>query len=205
MKNRLLKEFRRVKDRHSFVYIYNPHLYVVDWADTNGGDVEISGFQCNAINPVHIENQPNISLFFDGFKKNALPKTRSEYSKQCECVLFPACCDTDEWVLFIETKYAKNLQLAQNPKADYPHKMIRQIKDTVMYFRQKGIISQDKIVSAIISFPNLIEPFNSWTFPFKNDDGVEESILDILINDKIIIRATNNARIIDDKKVLLLS
>ena len=52
--------------------------------------------------------------------------------------------------------------------------------------------------------PNLMEGFNSWVFPIKHD-GIEESILDIRINDKIIIRATNHAQIVDDTNILLLS
>lgn len=82
--------------------------------------------------------------------------------------------------------------------------MVRQIKETVSYFRMKGIISENKIVHAIIAFPNLMEEFNSWVFPIKHD-GIEESILDIRINDKIIIRATNHAQIVDDTNILLLS
>ena len=205
MKNRLLKVFKRVRSRHSFTHIYNPNLYVVDWANANGGNVEISGAQYNTINAVHIENNPNISIFFDGFKKNALPITRNTYSKQCECVLFPIHCNTKEWVLFVETKYAADLQRAQKKEANYPYCMVKQIKETVKYFRDNGIISQDKVVHAIISFPNLIQEFNSWAFPIKHEDGMEESILDIRINDKILIRATNHAQIVDDKSILLLS
>lgn len=205
MKSRLLKAFSRVKDRHSFTYINTPHLYIVDWANENGGNVEISGTRFSAINAVHIENKPNISIFFDGFKKNALPITRSTYSKQCECVLLPICCDTEEWVLFIETKYAVDLKRAKKKEANYPYCMVKQIKETVKYFRDKGIISQDKIVHAIVSFPNLLDEFNSWAFPILHENGIEESILDILINDKIIIRATNHARIISDKNIFLLS
>ena len=108
-------------------------------------------------------------------------------------------------MLFIETKYAENLEKAQKKEADYPNKMVIQIKDTVRYFRNNGIISNDKVVYAIISFPNLVEEFGSWVFPIIKEDGTEESILDILLNDKIIIRATNNAQIINEKLLLLES
>lgn len=153
---------------------------------------------------MHIQNNNNIEIYFDGFKKNCLPLTHSTYSKQCECVLFPINCNQEEWVLFIETKYAKNLTAASKPQADYPYCMVRQIKATVTYFREKGIIANNKIVHAIISFPNLINNFDSWVFPIKHD-GLEESVLDILRHDKIIIRATNNARIINDKILILSS
>jgi hypothetical protein len=204
MKNRLLNKFRRCKHKHSICSIYNPNLYIVDWKNTNGGKVEISGAKNSIINSVHLSNEKSIHIFFDGFLDNALPMTNSTYSKQCECVLFPINCDQEEWVLFIETKYAKDISAAQKPAANYPYCMIEQIKATVAYFRNKGIIANDKIVHAIISFPNLMEGFNSWVFPIKHN-GVEESILDILINDKIIIRATNKAQIINDKNIRLLS
>lgn len=203
MKNRLSFAFRRVRNRHAFVYIYNPYLYIADWAKKNDGNVEISGAKSGLINSVSLKNDLNIQLFFDGFKKNALPISRSKYSKQCECVLFPINCNTEEWVLFIETKYAENLEKAQKKEADYPNKMVIQIKDTVRYFRNNGIIPNDKVVYAIISFPNLVEEFGSWVFPIIKEDGTEESILDILLNDKIIIRATNNAQIINEKLLLL--
>lgn len=83
--------------------------------------------------------------------------------------------------------------------------MVGQIKETVKYFRNKDIIPPDKIVYAIISFPNLVEEFSSWVFPIIRQDGTEESILDILQNDRIIIRATNNAQIINAKLLLLKS
>ena len=205
MKNRLSFAFRRVRNRHAFVYIYNPHLYIADWAKKNDGNVEISGAKSSLINSVYLKNDLNIQLFFDGFKKNALPITRSTYSEQCECVLCPKNCDTKEWVLFIETKYAEDLVRAQKKATDYPNKMVRQIKKTVKYFRGHGIIPPDKIVYAIISFSNLVEEFGSWVFPIIKEDGTEESILDILLNDKIIIRATNNAQIINEKLLLLES
>lgn len=202
MKNRLLAQLP--KHKTCLCSIYNPHLYIVDWKDYNEGGVEISGVKRKAINAVHISNDYNIEVFFDGFPENALPITKKKRSRQCECVVFPITCDQKEWVLFIETKYANNINAAKNPDSDYPYCMVRQIKDTVSFFRKKGIIAENKIVHAIIAFPNLMEGFNSWVFPIKHGD-VEESILDIRINDKIIIRATNNARIINDKNILLIS
>lgn len=205
MKNRLSFAFRRIRNRHTFVYIYNPYLYIADWAKEIDGNVEISGAKSSLINSVYLKNDLNIQLFFDGFKKNALPISKSKYSKQCECVLFPINCNTEEWVLFIETKYAEDLERARKKVADYPNKMVTQIKETVKYFRNNKIIPPNKVVYAIISFPNLVEEFNSWVFPIVKQDGTEESILDILLNDKIIIRATNNAQIINDKLLLLES
>lgn len=203
MKNRLLAQLPAHKA--CICSIYNPHLYIIDWKDYNGGIVEISGAKRDFINAVHLLNNNNVEVLFDGFSENALPVKKGKCSKQCECILFPNNYSSEEdWVLFIETKYAKNIMAAQNSDRRYPYCMVQQIKETVLYFRRKGIISEDKVVHAIISFPNLIAEFNSWVFPILHD-GVEESILDILNNDNIIIRATNTASIIDERRLFLNS
>lgn len=83
--------------------------------------------------------------------------------------------------------------------------MVKQIKATVQYFREKGIMDAQKRVHAIVSFPNLMDEFSSWTFPLVHQDGTEETVLDILQNDNILIRATNHAKIVNEKVLLLLS
>jgi len=178
---------------------------VVDRAESEDGEVEIMDKEDDSIKAVCLENENNIEVFFDGFKKNALPITNKLYSKQCECAILPREADTEEWLLFIETKYATDLARAQKAEADYPNRMVEQIKATVQYFRSKGIIDPEKVVHAIISFPNLVNEFNSWVFPLIHKDGTEESVLDIRLNDKIIIRATNHAKIVNEKTLLLLS
>lgn len=204
MKDRIIRTFRRVRDRHSFIEIDGTKLYVVDRAQSENGDVEILSEEDANLKAVCLENSRSIVVFFDGFKKNALPITTNQYSRQCECAILPLHADTDEWLLFIETKYAADKKHAQKKEADYPQKMVQQIKSTVQYFRNRHIISTDKIVHAIISFPNLMEEFDSWTFPLVNSDGTEESVLDILRNDRIIIRATNHAIILNDTELLLV-
>lgn len=202
MKNRLLAQ---LPDHSAFTHtIDEPHLYIVDWKDYKNGKVEISGIEKPDIKAVHLINENRIEIFFDGFPENALPITKKVRSKQCECVIFPNNSNQEEWVLFIETKYAQSLSIAQNNRINYPYQMVQQIKATVAYFRMKRIIATDKIVHAIISFPNLIDNFNSWTFPIIHE-GQEETVLDILQNDKIIIRATNKAIIQDEKIIILLS
>ncbi|MBO6252127.1 MAG: hypothetical protein J6O49_00545, partial [Bacteroidaceae bacterium] len=117
--------------------------------------------------------------------------------------LFPEGADQNEWVLFIETKYVENLENAQKKEYGYPQLMVTQIKKTVDFFRRKQILSQDKRVHAIVSYPTLEDGFESWCFPVKYDDGTSESIEDILLNDKIHIRATNSAIIKSVKRLKL--
>lgn len=195
--------FRRIANRHEYSESDASKLYVTDWAGIDNREVELSDSPSLIRKSVSLENKKRIPIFFDGFKKNALPITNSTASPQCECVLFPVHNTQDTWILFIETKYAADRERAQKKAAGYPAKMVKQIKETVSYFRNKGIIPEEKVVHAIISFPNLMEDFNAWTFPIQTEDGTWESILDIRIKYGIIIRATNQGKIINEQILLL--
>ncbi len=139
-----------------------------------------------------------VEVYFDGFKDNSLKISKGKYSSQCECVIFPTSDKTTDWVLFVETKYANNRANAFREEYDYPNGMVRQIIATVKYFRDKEIIPEDKKVSAIVSFPNLIEEFNSTIFTGNL------SIEDILTDHKIIIRGTNSAKICSNEIIELI-
>lgn len=205
MKNRLLRALPRHK---STLRTVSGHpLYIVDWSADEGAPsdaVEVFPSPPAGLRAVRVDNERGVELLFDGFGKNALPFTRSTYSKQCECVLFPVGCDREEWVLFVETKYARDLAAAQKPEANYPCRMVEQIKATVAYFRSRGILAADKVVRAIVSFPNLVQEFDSWVFPVRHPDGTLETVMDILRNDRILIRATNRVTIRSDRDLLLI-
>lgn len=179
-------------------------LYIIDWKGCGfiDGKIGLLSREPDIFKTVYILNKEQLNIVFDGFPENALPISKKKRSRQCECVLFPENCDKDQWVLFIETKYAQNIDAAQDPRYKYPYCMVDQIKQTVSFFRNKGIITNSKRVNAIISFPNLTEGYSSWVFPVKHD-GIEESVLDILMNDNIIIRATNKAVAYNDKLLIL--
>ena len=87
MKERIVRTFRRVYNRHSFIETDGLKLYVVDRAESEDGEVEIMDKEDDSIKAVCLENENNIEVFFDGFKKNALPITNKLYSKQCECAI----------------------------------------------------------------------------------------------------------------------
>lgn len=176
-----------------FTTICGSFLYIRDMKAINGGMATID---CNefGIPAVELYNPIPVSVDFDSFPDNALPLSNGHES-QCECVVFPEGCDNDEWVLFVETKYVKNLINAQRKEYGYPEEMVLQIKKTVRYFRDSNLLSKDKKVHAIISFPTLYEGYDAWTFPVRYKDGTEETIDDILHNYGIHIRATNYATI----------
>lgn len=184
-----------------FTNIRGSFFYVRDMKAVNGGHATID---CRAGGDAAIEiyNPNSMTVDFDSFPDNALPLHNGN-EKQCECVIFPEGCDLDEWVLFIETKYVRSLENAQRKEYGYPEQMVLQIKKTVKYFRDKQILAQDKKVHAIISFPTLYDGYDAFTFPVRYEDGTEESIDDILTNDKIHIRATNYATIKSIKRIKL--
>lgn len=177
-------------------------MYIRDMKPINGGTATISDISVG-VAAVSLHNPLLLTVDFDAFPNNALPIGVGYHEKQCECVLFPEGADQNEWVLFIETKYVENQQNAQKKEYGYPQQMVTQIKKTVEYFRVRQILSQEKRVHAIVSYPTLEEGFESWCFPVKYDDGTTESIEDILQKYKIHIRATNSATIRSMKRLKL--
>ena len=185
---------------HNLTTHSNLNLYIADYPKTiNNKGVVLFADEPNDIKCVHILNPKEILICFDGFKDNALPIDIGNCSEQCECVLFPDRCDETDWILFIENKYANDRTAAFRENRGYPNKMTDQIIETVKYFREKGIIAPNRRVWAIVSFPNLVEEFNSTIF--KGD----LSELDILFKYKIVIRGTNAAKIISEKRIKLNS
>lgn len=193
----MIDKINQVLPNHVLTKTTSENIYVVDYKDLNRGDVTLFETQPTNIKWVHLHNIRNISIVFDGFKENALPIEAGLYNRQCECVLFPESCNETDWILFIEAKYADNFEKAFDENADYPNCMINQIIETVRYFREKEIIPERKRVNAIVSFPNLIEAFNSY---FCLDQ-----IEDILLNHRILLRATNSALIKSEKRITLNS
>lgn len=170
-------------------------LYVADWKDENNGGISFTDYDVERA-AVRLLNPSMLSVFCDKFPENALPIKKGCFSQQCECILFPQdeAEDTDDWRLFIETKYAKDEAKARDEKNNYPQKMVGQIEATVEYFRNKGILEENKVVYAIVSFP-MLDYYNAWF-----DQNL---IHEALAKHQIIVRATNQAKI-KNKKVILL-
>lgn len=171
--------------------INSKNIFIIDYKNINGGNVEVLENEPDH-NSVHLTNDNKVSVYYVALNDNALKVNAPEGQvKQCECVLFPDVLDGDYWVLFIEMKYAYNKTIAFDEKTDYPNTMIEQIISTVKFFREQGILPNNKKVSAIVSFPNLIAPFSE-SFFTRSEKTREE----ILLNYKIRLRATNNGKII---------
>ena len=199
MKDKLEKAL----EDHTITIHSDNNLYVSDYkhyinhygVPKYDGKVVILNFEPNDWKSIHIQNTNNTEVCFDGFEENALPLAKGESNKQCECVLFPCNKRVDKWILFIETKYSDSFENAFREENNYPYSMTEQIIETVKYFRKKKIIQENKKVHAIVSFPKLVEEFNSYIFNGKI------SIEDIFVKHKIIIRGTKKAKIISDKRI----
>lgn len=170
-------------------------LYVADWKDENNGGISFTDYDVERA-AVRLLNPSMLSVFCDKFPENALPIKKGCFSQQCECILFPQdeAEDTDNWRLFIETKYAKDEAKARDERNNYPQKMVGQIEATVEYFRNKGILEENKVVYAIVSFP-MLDNYNAWF-----DQNL---IHEALAKHQIIVRATNQTKI-KNKRVILL-
>lgn len=170
-------------------------LYVADWKDENNGGISFTDYDVERA-AVRLLNPSMLSVYCDKFPENALPIKKGCFSQQCECILFPQdeAEDTDDWRLFIETKYAKDEAKARDERNNYPQKMVGQIEATVEYFRNKGIFEENKVVYAIVSFP-MLDNYNAWF-----DQNL---IHEALAKHQIIVRATNQAKILNKKIILL--
>lgn len=169
-------------------------LYVADWKDENNGGISFTDYDVERA-AVRLLNPSMLSVYCDKFPENALPIKKGCFSQQCECILFPQdeAEDTDDWRLFIETKYAKDEAKARDERNNYPQKMVGQIEATVEYFRNKGILEENQVVYAIVSFP-MLDNYNAWF-----DQNL---IHEALAKHQIIVRATNQAKILNKKIIL---
>lgn len=186
----MIQKINEVIAEQSNGIIEAENIYVIDYKNINGGNVEVlenkPKHDC-----VHLINENNVKVYYVAFKENALKvNTQDGQVKQCECLLFPTSLNADDWVLFIETKYTSSLKTALDDKVDYPNTMIAQIISTVSYFRDIGILPADKKVFAIVSFPKLIEAFSEAFFTRSNLTREE-----ISINYKILLSPTNEGMI----------
>ncbi|WP_080776863.1 hypothetical protein [Chryseobacterium phocaeense] len=173
-----------VEQRSSTINTEN--IYIIDYKNINNGIVEVlenqPGDSC-----VHLTNEHRISIYYVAFNENALKVNTPEGQvKQCECILFPTTLNENDWILFVETKYANNHTSAFLGIIDHPNTSIKQIVSTVEYFRNNEIIPKNKKVFAIVSFPKIIEPFSE-AFLTRSELTLEE----IAINHKILLRPTN--------------
>ena len=185
-----------VEQRNSTINTEN--IYIIDYKNINNGVVEVLENQPE-YGCVHLINENRVNVHYIAFNENALRVDTPEGQvKQCECVLFPTTLNENDWILFVETKYANNHNSAFLGNIDHPNTSIKQIISTVEYFRNNEIIPKDKKVFAIVSFPKIIEPFSE-AFLTRSELTLEE----IAINHKILLRPTNKGVIKSPRRIKL--
>lgn len=191
----MIEQLKEIIPHSNCKHTNSSNIYIVDYKHINKGIVQLHE-ECPDVNFVHLANDKNVEVYFNGFLENALLIDKGNFSSQCECVVFSNPYSTSTWTLFIETKYVNSLENAFRESNEYPYSMVSQIIKTVEFFRAKKLIGEET-VNAIVSFPTLIEDF-SGSF-FTGDLSIE----DILINHKIRIRAINSAKILSNKRIKL--
>jgi hypothetical protein len=190
------------KDQHEISEVNFEEIHVVDWTNTdNKCGVEVLA-SAPSINSVHVDNSCRVPVIFDAFGKNALPIKKGKYSRQCECVMFPST-NNNHWILFIETKYARDRDHAFRKEYDYPWNMVSQIIETVNYFREKQIIEEKQKVHAIVAFPNLLEDDYHDDIFRALEESPRLSVEKIKLRYNIIIRGGNCANIVSEKQIQL--
>ena len=193
----MIKKLLNVLPKHKYYLetLQGEVLYVADWKDENNGGISFTDYEVERA-AVRLLNPNMLSVCCDKFPENALPIKKGCFSQQCECVLFPneEAFVVDNWVLFIEMKYAKDETRARDERNNYPQKMVSQIEATVEYFRNKGILEENKVVYAIVSFP-MLDNYNAWF-----DQNL---IHEALAKHQIIVRATNQTKILNKQVILL--
>jgi len=193
----MIDQLRASFPQHVFHLEDSEELFIVDLKPLRlGADVVMYNAHPGHAH-VYLFNPRRVPLFFDGFPDNAFETSPGDHCKQCECIVFPQICEPEDWVLFVETKYTENMESAFNEVVNYPNGMIDQIIATVRFLRDKGVLPVDKRVHALVSFPRLIQSFDAFFFTST------PSVMEILTEHNVIIRASNKATIRSNRNIKL--
>jgi hypothetical protein len=232
MQNKI-KDFFKDKERGDrfFGNIIGPIIYIHDKKEEENEGISIQTIKDFNVNSVTLHNENNIKVFYYVFQEYSLKKEilddRNEIIgfelldskvcyRHCECILFPSEADADKcWILLVETKYAKDCQAASKKRNDYPHNMIEQIISTSEYLRRHGIIPPNKIVNALVAFPNLIINFKSTLFLGavyrdnekkndirKSDTSQNMNLTQIAMKYKVRIKPQNSAKVNSQTEII---
>lgn len=232
MQNKI-KEFFKGKEIEDSISgsISTPMIYILDKKEEENGDISIQGIKDFNVNAVTLHNGNRVKVIYYVFQEYSFKKEKLDNSKNiigfetlvskdsyrhCECVLFPSEADIEGcWILLVETKYAKDCHAASKDKSDYPHSMIEQIISTSEYLRRHGIIPPNKMINALVAFPNLIINFKSTLFKGtvyrenekkidirKAETSQNMSLTQIVMKYKVRIQAQNNAKVESQSKIV---
>ena len=192
MKNRINTVFDASLFNH--VSFADKRLFVVDYTEQTAStrSVEVHSTKPDDIEALIIHNPTEINISTSIFTPHCFKDKNGNEPKQCECVMSPECLSGDSWILFIEIKNCKPKNVSKYHK-DVKEKII----ENVQMFRNKGILDNDKIVYAAVSFPrNAKTDFHKHLIKATEWKQFRDSY-------KIIVKGTNEITVKNDKRINL--
>jgi hypothetical protein len=190
MKNRMVNEFG--EDKLCHVTTRKAMFYVVDYTEKTDSirSVEVLETYPTDIDPLVVHNPIPLDITTTIFKPQCFMDGKKEL-KQCEGVMFLTENTPASLVVFIEIKDCK-----PRNASDFHKEIKEKFTVNIGLFREKGIISQEKIVYAIASFPRK-EKTN-----FHNQFIKAPEMKQFREKHKIMIRGTNKITIKDNERII---
>ena len=190
MKNRIIKAFGNEKLEHWENITYS-QIHVIDLMrrTNNAQSIAIYDAQPEGIATLLIEN-PNLDITATCFKPQCFQNEQKKEIKSCEGVFYLSNSTKETWVLFIEIKDCNVGNISE-----YFKDAKKQIINTVRIFRDKNVITENKIVYANVSFPRACK-MNFFNHFIKNPE--QKKFRD---DHKIMIKGTNKLKIINNKAI----
>jgi hypothetical protein len=188
MRNRIIAALDNDKLDHKDNIAY-PYIYVIDSTQRTNSvkGVEIFSEKPQDIDALLIEN-PNLNISATFFKPQCFRDDQGKEPENCEGVFYLTDSTDETWVLFLEIKDCKALNISR-----YFETAKKQIIKVVEIFREKNIITQNKKVYANISFPR------------RNKTDYYHQLIkdpkDFRDKHKIILRGANNLKIKNSTKI----
>lgn len=147
MKNRMIAEFGEDKLVH--VTTQQAKFYVVDYTEKTNSvrSVEVLETFPTDIDPLNILNPIPIDITATIFKPQCFMDGKKEL-KQCEGVMYLTSNTSESWIVFIEIKDCQPKNVS-----NYHKEMKEKFIVNIALFRDRKIITQNKVVYAIASFP----------------------------------------------------
>ncbi|MCC9018683.1 hypothetical protein [Flavobacterium lipolyticum] len=178
-----------------FIYTSNDsqEIFVADYTERTASvrSVEVHQIKPKDIDSLIINNPTKVNVFTSIFLPQCFIDENGKEPKQCECVMNPTNLHTFSWILFIEIKDCK-----PSNASNYHKECKEKILENVQLFRDKNIISENKIVYAVVSFPRKAKT-NFHNHLIKAPE--QKQMRDM---HKIIIKGTNEITIKNDRIII---
>lgn len=191
MKSRIERAFDAT--RFSHVSFADKELHVVDYTERTASvrSVEVHNTKPTDIDSLTIHNPTELSISTSIFTSHSFFDENSYEPKQCECIMTPTALSPDSFVLFIEIKDCKPKNVS-----DYHKEVKEKVLKNVRFFRDKGILKNNKVVYAVISFPRK-DKTNFHNHLIKATEWKQ-----IRDKHKIMIKGTNEITIKNEKSIV---